>query len=197
MVGDGPTGGGAGRRHRIRFARPTGSTFARHDPPRHRGNAELVVAAVRRQLTPGLLRCRGVDEVLGVGVRREAKRGGAPRRGPAVRGPRCAAGGPAARTVRPVRAQAGRLDPRCLRGGARGVFEARRKARRPSLVYCGDDSRSKEAAAGLIRDVGFEPVDAGPLPIARYAEPFTLLVAQLAYEGDGGPELAYRFERFA
>ena len=78
-----------------------------------------------------------------------------------------------------------------------GVFEARRKARRPSLVYCGDDSRSKEAAAGLIRDVGFEPVDAGPLRIARYTEPFTLLIAQLAYEGDGGPELAYRFERFA
>lgn len=32
--------------------------------------------------------------------------------------------------------------------------------------------------------------------IARCLEPFTLLVAQLAYEGDGGPELAYRFERF-
>src|SRR5205823_13594457 len=29
-----------------------------------------------------------------------------------------------------------------------GVFEARRRARRPSLVYCGDDARSKEAAAG-------------------------------------------------
>jgi len=77
-----------------------------------------------------------------------------------------------------------------------GVFEARRKTRRPSLVYCGDDARSKEAAAGLIRDVGFDPVDAGPLRIARYTEPFTLLIAQLAYEGDGGPELAYRFERF-
>src|SRR2546429_1889116 len=77
-----------------------------------------------------------------------------------------------------------------------GVFEARRKARRPSLVYCGDDARSKKVAAGLIRDVGFDPVDAGPLRIARYTEPFTLLIAQLAYEGDGGPELAYRFERF-
>src|SRR5438093_10611249 len=77
-----------------------------------------------------------------------------------------------------------------------GVFEARRKARRPSLVYCGDEARSKEVAAELIRDVGFEPVDAGPLRIARYAEPFTLLVAQLAYEGDEGPELAYRFEWF-
>ena len=78
-----------------------------------------------------------------------------------------------------------------------GVFAARRKARRPSLVYCGDESKSKKIAAELIHDVGFDPVDAGPLRIARYTEPFTLLIAQLAYEGDGSPELAYRFERFA
>jgi len=76
------------------------------------------------------------------------------------------------------------------------VFQARRKANRPSLVYCGDDSRAKKTAAELIRDVGFDPVDAGPLRIARYTEPFTLLIAQLAYEGEGSPELAYRFERF-
>jgi hypothetical protein len=76
-----------------------------------------------------------------------------------------------------------------------GVFAARRKATRPSLVYCGD-ANGKKMAAQLIRDVGFDPVDAGPLRIARYTEPFTLLVAQLAYEGEEGPELAYRFERF-
>jgi hypothetical protein len=39
-------------------------------------------------------------------------------------------------------------------------------------------------------------VDAGPLRIARYTEPFALLVAQLAYEGEGDPEFANRFERF-
>ena len=76
------------------------------------------------------------------------------------------------------------------------VFERRRNATKPSLVYCGDDPKSKKIAAALIRDVGFDPVDAGPLRIARYTEPFTLLIAQLAYEGDDGPELAYRFERF-
>jgi len=75
-----------------------------------------------------------------------------------------------------------------------GVFAARTQASRPSLVYCGDDSGSKEITAELIRDVGFDPVDAGPLRIARYTEPFALLVAQLAYEGSAGPELAYRFE---
>jgi 8-hydroxy-5-deazaflavin:NADPH oxidoreductase len=77
-----------------------------------------------------------------------------------------------------------------------GVYAARRKAKRPSLVYCGDDARSKRVAASLIRDLGFEPVDAGPLRIARYIEPFALLMAQLAYEGADGPELAYRFEKF-
>jgi 8-hydroxy-5-deazaflavin:NADPH oxidoreductase len=77
-----------------------------------------------------------------------------------------------------------------------GVYDARRKATRPSLVYCGDNASSKKVAAELIRDVGFAPVDAGPLRIARYTEPLALLVAQLAYEGDEGPELAYRFERF-
>ena len=78
-----------------------------------------------------------------------------------------------------------------------GVFEARRKKNRPSLLYTGDDDDAKQVIAGLIRDVGFEPVDAGGLRMARYSEPFTMIIAQLAYEGDGGPELAYRFEHFA
>jgi predicted dinucleotide-binding enzyme len=76
------------------------------------------------------------------------------------------------------------------------VYEARRKVKKPSLVYCGDDASSKKTAVELIRDVGFDPVDAGPLRVARYTEPFALLIAQLAYEGDEGPELVYRFERF-
>lgn len=77
-----------------------------------------------------------------------------------------------------------------------GVFEARRRARRPSLVYCGDDADAKEVAAGLIRDVGFHPVDLGPLRLARYSEPFTLLIARLAYEVSDNPAIAYRFETF-
>jgi predicted dinucleotide-binding enzyme len=77
-----------------------------------------------------------------------------------------------------------------------GIYEARQKANRPNLIYCGNDVHSKQVASGLIHDVGFAPIDGGPLRIARYMEPFALLMAQLAYEGDGGPELGYRFERF-
>lgn len=78
-----------------------------------------------------------------------------------------------------------------------GVYAARRRSRKPSLVYCGDDAGAKRVAVELIEDVGFEPVDAGPLRTARYTEPMALLVARIAYEGTEGPELAYRFERFA
>jgi predicted dinucleotide-binding enzyme len=76
------------------------------------------------------------------------------------------------------------------------IFENKRKKNRPNLLYCGDDRNAKKIAAKLISDVGFDPIDAGPLRIARYMEPFALLLAQLAYESDEGPELAYRFERF-
>ena len=64
------------------------------------------------------------------------------------------------------------------------------------MIFCGDDAKAKRTAARLIRDAGFDPTDVGPLRSARYVEPFTMLVARLAYEGDGGPELVYRFERF-
>jgi hypothetical protein len=76
------------------------------------------------------------------------------------------------------------------------VFEVRGGDNRPSMIYCGDDEDAKATVAQLIRDVGFEPIDVGPLEMARNAEPFTLLIAKLAYEGDAGPALAYRFERF-
>jgi len=77
-----------------------------------------------------------------------------------------------------------------------GVFVARHKPNRPSMVYCGHDESAKQVAAELIRDTGFDPVDLGPLRLARYAEPFTLLMGQLAYEAGDDPAIAYRFERF-
>jgi len=48
-----------------------------------------------------------------------------------------------------------------------GVYEARRRKARPTMAYCGDDNGAKQVASTLISDVGFEPVDAGPLRIAR------------------------------
>jgi 8-hydroxy-5-deazaflavin:NADPH oxidoreductase len=75
------------------------------------------------------------------------------------------------------------------------VFESKCRAKTPRLLYCGDDGRAKTIADQLIRDMGFEPLDAGPLRMARYMEPFTRLVARLVYaRGRRGPQLPYRFE---
>lgn len=63
----------------------------------------------------------------------------------------------------------------------------------PDVVYCGDDDAAKSIAAALARDAGFNPIDAGALRVARYIEPFGILVAQLAYEQDLGDTTGYRF----
>lgn len=75
------------------------------------------------------------------------------------------------------------------------VFAARDRPARPNVVYCGDDAEARAVAASLIGDVGFDPVDAGPLHVARYIEPFAMLTAQLAYGPGVNPKLTYRFER--
>ena len=76
------------------------------------------------------------------------------------------------------------------------VFARRGRGARPDLAYCGDNAAGKRTAARLIRDAGFTPLDLGPLSMARYLEPFTLLVARVAYDTPRGPRVAYRFERF-
>jgi len=75
------------------------------------------------------------------------------------------------------------------------VFERRGEKPGPDLIYCGDDDGAKRKTARLIHAAGFHPLDIGSLSAARYIEPFSLLVAELAYNGAGGPELSYRFER--
>jgi 8-hydroxy-5-deazaflavin:NADPH oxidoreductase len=62
----------------------------------------------------------------------------------------------------------------------------------PALVFCGDDAAAKAAVAELIRDAGYEPVDAGPLDRAPDVEAFARLVIRLAYE-QGRGRFFYRF----
>lgn len=68
---------------------------------------------------------------------------------------------------------------------------------RAQLLYYGDDDGAKDIAARLINDIGFEPLNAGPLRTARFVEPFAMVTAELAYAQPGGPKLTYRFSKFA
>lgn len=55
----------------------------------------------------------------------------------------------------------------------------------PDVYFCGNDEGSKSVVKSLIRDIGFEPVDSGPLTNARYLEPISEFVIQLAILGLG------------
>jgi len=62
-----------------------------------------------------------------------------------------------------------------------------------SLVLCGDDAEAKEVVSGLVRDAGFEPVDAGGAERTGDVEALARLVIGLAYAQGRGP-FVYRFE---
>jgi len=74
------------------------------------------------------------------------------------------------------------------------VFEMAAQLRLPAnLVFCGDDEAAKETVAGLIRDIGLEPVDVGGLDQAANVEAFARMNVNLGF-GQGRGLLVYRFD---
>ncbi len=67
-------------------------------------------------------------------------------------------------------------------------------AARSVLFYAGDDSASKQTVHQLADELGFDPVDAGPLPQARVLESFALLWISLAF-GGYGRDIGFSFLR--
>jgi NADPH-dependent F420 reductase len=61
-----------------------------------------------------------------------------------------------------------------------------------TMFYCGDDAAAKVVAHPLIADVGFDPVDAGPLTSARYLEPLAMLYIHLAVKQGWGSNCAFK-----
>ena len=49
-----------------------------------------------------------------------------------------------------------------------------------SMPLCGDDAEAKKVVADLARQLGFEPVDVGPLRSARYLEALAMLWIDMA-----------------
>ena len=66
---------------------------------------------------------------------------------------------------------------------------------RPVMFYCGDDLEAKRIAAELASELGFAPIDAGPLTQARLLEPFALLWISLALVHGQGREIAFKLLR--
>lgn len=60
------------------------------------------------------------------------------------------------------------------------------------MFYCGDNAGAKATAAGLARDIGFEPIDSGPLSNSRQLEPLAMLWIWLAHPGGMGRDFAFQ-----
>jgi predicted dinucleotide-binding enzyme len=63
---------------------------------------------------------------------------------------------------------------------------------RATMFYCGDDAAAKVTVKQLIADVGFDPVDAGPLVSSRYLEPLAMLYIHLAFRQGFGSNCAFK-----
>ena len=64
-----------------------------------------------------------------------------------------------------------------------------------AMFYCGDDTDAKTIVEGLISELGFEALDAGPLKQARLLEPFALLWITLALKYGYGREIGFELLR--
>ncbi|MFZ4508785.1 MAG: NADPH-dependent F420 reductase [Fimbriimonas sp.] len=60
-----------------------------------------------------------------------------------------------------------------------------------SLLIAGDDAPSKAIVSGLAREIGFAPVDAGPLLQSRYLEAQAWLWISMAAKYGHGREIAF------
>ena len=55
-----------------------------------------------------------------------------------------------------------------------------------------DDLKAKQTVAQLTRDIGFEPVDCGPLKASRYLEAMGIMIINLAYNYGMGTKIGYK-----
>jgi predicted dinucleotide-binding enzyme len=79
--------------------------------------------------------------------------------------------------------------------GFKNMIDPVYNGERATMFYCGDDANAKSIAAGLASDLGFDPVDAGPLVRARMMETLALFWVTLASAQGMGPDIAFRLMR--
>jgi predicted dinucleotide-binding enzyme len=63
----------------------------------------------------------------------------------------------------------------------------------PVMFVAGDDARRKPIVIGLVGDLGFHPVDAGGLRVARLLEPYGMLWIHMALDRKAGRDNAFAY----
>ena len=63
------------------------------------------------------------------------------------------------------------------------------------MFVAGDDAGKKKQVMGLAADIGFDPIDAGPLRNARLLEPLAMLWIDQAMSRGAGQDFAFALVR--
>jgi hypothetical protein len=71
------------------------------------------------------------------------------------------------------------------------MLDARYAAGKPMMLYCGDDASAKSLGKQLAAELGFDPVDFGPLANARYSESVAMSWIWLAVKSGVGRDIAF------
>ncbi|MGH7247135.1 MAG: NADPH-dependent F420 reductase [Pseudomonadota bacterium] len=79
--------------------------------------------------------------------------------------------------------------------GSGNMADSAYGSERPTMFYCGDDPSAKTIAGQLAAEIGFDPIDAGPLRQARLLEPYALLWISLAVQRGLGTGIAFKLMR--
>jgi predicted dinucleotide-binding enzyme len=69
------------------------------------------------------------------------------------------------------------------------------ESKKAVMFFCGNDQESRHIVQDIIKDVGFESIDAGPLITARLLEPYALLWISSAYKFGQGRDFAFSIVR--
>jgi predicted dinucleotide-binding enzyme len=69
--------------------------------------------------------------------------------------------------------------------GAENMDKAGDFPSKPAMFVASDDVEAKKTVEKLAKEIGFEPVDAGPLKASRYLEPMAMQWIKLAFSGMG------------
>jgi predicted dinucleotide-binding enzyme len=75
------------------------------------------------------------------------------------------------------------------------LWDASGYAAPPVMFVAGDDAARKPAVLALVRDLGFDAVDAGPLRLARLLEPHAMLWIHMAINQRAPRDNAFAFLR--
>jgi len=75
--------------------------------------------------------------------------------------------------------------------GANNMADSNYPDGKVMMPVAGDDAAAKEIVMTLAADLGFEPIDAGPLAMSRQLEPLAMLWIKLAYAQGMGREFGF------